>query len=116
MQIRDQPGQPHLIRDLTAIAERSGANAVFGAELLEQQQLFEQWHRYKDGTIDSPALQHSSQLIWLAFEATLQQVVELAIQRGERTPWACTLRVCQKLLKVADASLTLPEIEVGAHQ
>ena len=33
----------HLIRDLTAIAERSGANAVFGFQLLSlQRQLFEQ--------------------------------------------------------------------------
>ena len=50
------------------MAERSGASAAFGAQLLElQQQLFEQWHRYWDGTIDWPALQHSSQPIRLAF-------------------------------------------------
>ena len=36
----------HLIRDLTAISERSGASVAFGAQLLElQQQLFVQWHR-----------------------------------------------------------------------
>jgi transposase len=110
----------HLIRDLTAIAGRSGASAAFGAQLLElQQQLFEQWHRYKGGTIDWPALQHSSQPIRLAFVvedfraavATLQQVVELGIQRGERTPWASTVRTCQKLLKVADALWTFLETE-----
>jgi transposase len=102
----------HLIRDLTAISERSGASAAFGAQLLElQQQLFEQWHRYRDGTIDWPALQHSSQPIRLAFEATLQRVVELGIQRGERTPWASTVRTCQKLLKVADALWTFLETE-----
>ena len=102
----------HLIRDLTAIAGRSGASAAFGAQLLElQQQLFEQWHRYKGGTIDWPALQHSSQPIRLAFEATLQQVVELGVQRGERTPWASTVRTCQKLLKVADALWTFLETE-----
>jgi hypothetical protein len=66
------------------MAERSGASAAFGAQLLElQQQLFEQWHRYRDGTIDWPALQHSSQPIRLAFEATLQRVVELGVQCGE---------------------------------
>ncbi|QPN67089.1 IS66 family transposase [Synechococcus sp. CBW1006] len=38
----------HLIRDLTAIAERPGASAEFGAQLLGlQQQLFGHWHRYK---------------------------------------------------------------------
>jgi len=102
----------HLIRDLTAIAERSGASAEFGDQLLElQQQLFEQWHRYKDGTIDWPVLQHSSQPIRLAFETTLQQVVELGIERGVRTPWANTVRTCQKLMKMADALWTFLEIE-----
>ncbi|MFM9100018.1 MAG: IS66 family transposase, partial [Cyanobium sp.] len=102
----------HLIRDLTAISERSGANAVFGAQLLGlQRQLFEQWHLYKNGSIDWPVLQHSSQPIRLAFEAHLQQVVELGVQRGDRTPWASTVRTCQKLLKVADALWTFLDIE-----
>jgi hypothetical protein len=36
----------HVIRDLTAIAERPGASAEFGAELLGlQQQLFAHWHQ-----------------------------------------------------------------------
>ena len=61
----------HLIRDLTAIAERPGASAEFGAELLGlQQQLFGHWHRYKEGTIDWPALQQSCLPIRQAFEAT----------------------------------------------
>ena len=102
----------HLIRDLTAIAERSGASAAFGAQLLEQQQqLFEQWHRYRDGIISWPVLQQSCRPIRLAFEATLQRVVELGVQRGERTPWASTVRTCQKLLKVADALWTFLETE-----
>ena len=91
----------HLIRDLTAIAERPGASAEFGAQLLElQQQLFGHWHRYKDGTIDWPALQQSCRPIRQAFEATLRRVVELGYQRGERTPWASTVRTCQQLQKV----------------
>jgi transposase len=97
----------HLIRDLTAISERPGASAEFGAQLLElQHQLFEQWHRYKGGTIDWPALQHSSQPIRVAFEATLQRVVELGYQRGEQTPWAKTVRTAQQILQVADALWT----------
>ena len=76
----------HLIRDLTAIAERPGASTQFGAELLGlQQQLFGHWHHYKDGTIDWPSLQQSCQPIRQAFEATLHRVVELGAQRGERT-------------------------------
>jgi transposase len=102
----------HLIRDLTAIAERPGASAEFGAQLLGlQQQLFDHWHRYKDGTIDWPALQQSCRPIRQAFEATLQQVVELGAQRRERTPWASTVRTCRKLLKVTGALWTFLEIE-----
>jgi len=56
-------------------------------------------------------LQQSCRQIRLAFEATLQQVAELGIQRGERTPWASTVRTCQKLLKVADALWTFLEIQ-----
>jgi transposase len=100
----------HLIRDLAAIFERPGASAEFGAQLLElQQQLFGHWHRYKDGTIDWPALQQSCQPIRLAFEATLQRVVELGCQRGERTPWAKTVRTCQQILQLADGLWTFLE-------
>ena len=102
----------HLIRDLTAIAERSGASAQIGAELLElQRQLFAAWHRYKDRTIGWPALQHSCQPIRQAFVATLQRVVELGCQRGEQTPWAKTVRTYQQLLQVADGLWTFLEIE-----
>ncbi|MDM7938095.1 MAG: IS66 family transposase [Cyanobium sp. CZS 48M] len=102
----------HLIRDLVAIAERPGASAEFGAELLGlQQQLFGHWHRYKDGTIDWPALQQSCRPIRQAFVASLQRVVELGYQRGERTPWVSTVRTCQQLLKVADGLWTFLAIE-----
>jgi transposase len=100
----------HLIRDLTAIAERPGASAEFGAELLDlQRQLFDHWHRYKDGKINWPGLQQRCQPIRQAFVATLQRVVELGVQRGERTPWAKTVRTCQQILQVADALWTFLE-------
>ena len=95
----------HLIRDLTAIAERPGASTQFGAELLGlQQQLFGHWHHYKDGTIDWPSLQQSCQTIRQAFEATLHRVVELGAQRGERTPWASMVFTCQQLPSVPCAN------------
>jgi hypothetical protein len=82
----------HLIRDLNAIAERPGASAEFGAELLGlQQKLFGLWHRYKDGTIDWPAFQQRCRPLRKDFDATLQRVVELGYQRGERTPWDKTV-------------------------
>ena len=102
----------HLIRDLTAIAERPGASAEFGAELLGlQQQLFAHWHHYKDGTIDWPALQQGCRPIRQTFEARLQRVVELGYQRDERTPWAKTVRTCQQLLQVVDGLWTFLEVE-----
>ena len=100
----------HLIRDLAAIAERPGASAEFGAELLDlQRQLFDHWHRYKDGTIDWSVLQHRCRPIRQAFVATLQRVVELGYQRGERTPWAKTVRTCQQILQLADGLWTFLE-------
>ena len=101
-----------MIRDLTAIAERQGASGEIGAELLAlQQQLFAQWHRYKDGTIDWPTLHQACVPIRQMFVASLQQVVELGYQRGERTPWAKTVGTCQKLLPVADGLWTFLKIK-----
>jgi transposase len=102
----------HVIRDLTAIAERQGASAQFGAELLAlQQQLFGQWHQWKEGTIDWQTLRRCCWPIRQSFEATLQRVVELGYQRGEQTPWAKTVRTCHKLLKQKEALWTFLEIQ-----
>lgn len=57
------------------------------------------------------ASQEGCRPIRQAFVATLQWVVELGIQRGERTPWAKTVRTCQQLLQVADGLWTFLEIE-----
>ena len=103
-----------MIRDLTAIAERQGASAQFGADLLAlQQQLFGQWHQWKEDTIDWYQLQQDCWLIRLAFEQTLQRVVDLGSQRGEKTPWAKTMRTCHKLLKQKEALWTFLEIQWG---
>ena len=100
----------HLKRDLTAIAERSGASAEFGTQLQQlQRQLFEHWHQWKAGAMDWLALQRSCQPIRLAFEQTLQRVVELGCQRKERSPWASTVRTCQQLLKQKQALWTFLE-------
>jgi transposase len=73
----------HLIRDLVAIAERAGASAEFGAELLGlQQQLFGHWHRYKDGTIDWSTLQQAGGPIRQAFVGTLQRSDNRAAMSG----------------------------------
>ncbi len=70
-----------------------------------------QWHRYKDGTIAWPALQQACGPSLQAFVATLQRVVELGHQSGERTPWAKTVRTCRQILPVADGLWTFLEIQ-----
>jgi transposase len=100
----------HLIRDLTAMAERTGASGEIGLELLGfQQQLFEQWHHWKGCQNNQQQLQDSCLPIRLAFEATLQRVVDMGCQRGERTPWAQTVRTCQQLLQRKQALWTFLE-------
>ena len=102
----------HLIRDLRAIAERQGASAELGAELLAlQRELFAQWHRWKDGTIDWASLRRCCQPLRLAFEQTLQRVVDLGSKRGETTPWARTVSTCGQLLKHKEALWTFLEIQ-----
>jgi transposase len=100
----------HLIRDLTAMAERQGASGEIGLELLAlQQRLFEQWHHWRDGTIEWPQLQQHCRPIRRAFEQALQRVVDLGCQRGERTPWAQTVRTCRQLLQRKEALWTFLE-------
>lgn len=100
----------HLIRDITAIAERSGVSGEIGAELLSlQQQLFEAWHRWKDGSIEWRQLQQACWPIRLAFEQILERVVALGCQKGEKTPWARTVRTCRQLQKQSQAFWTFLE-------
>jgi transposase len=100
----------HLIRDLTAMAERPGASGEIGAALLElQQQLFEHWYRWKDGQIPWPELQDQCRPVRRQFETTLQRAVDLGCERGERTPWAHTVRTCRQLLDLQQALWTFLE-------
>jgi hypothetical protein len=47
----------HLIRHLTAMAERQGASDEIGTALVDpKQQLFERWRQWGDGTIAWPQL------------------------------------------------------------
>jgi hypothetical protein len=100
----------HLIRDLSAMAERSGVSGEIGHALLElQRQLFEHWHQWRDGRIPWLQLQESCGPIRRQFEATLLQAVDLGCERGERTPWAHTVRTCRQLLQRSEALWTFLE-------
>jgi hypothetical protein len=97
----------HIIRDLTAIAERPGASAEMGMRLLSlREQLFERWNRWKVGEIERNQLRQHGQPIRAEFEETLRQVVELGHERGEQTPWAQTVRTCHKLVQGQQALWT----------
>jgi transposase len=105
----------HIKRDLTAIAERSGVSAPVGRDLLElENQLFHQWHRWRDGEIDRQELQSLTAPIRQAFESKLQEASDLGFCKGEKTPWATTVRTCRQILNLAPALWTFlehPEVE-----
>ena len=49
-----------------------------------------------------------------AIEATLKEVSNLGFAKREKTPWACTVRTCRKILKVEPALWTFldhPDVE-----
>ena len=105
----------HIKRDFTAIAERSGVSAQIGQRLLElEQQLFHQWHRWRECQISRQELQTITTPIRQALETTLREVSDLGFAKGEKTPWASTVRTCRQILNVAPALWTFlnhPEVE-----
>ena len=105
----------HIKRDFTAIADRSGVNAQMGKRLLDlERQLFHQWHRWREGQISREDLQTITTPIRQAIETTLREVSDLGFNKGEKTPWATTVRTCRQILKVAPALWTFldhPDVE-----
>jgi transposase len=100
----------HIKRDLIAIAERLGVSAQAGQKLLElEHQLFHHWHRWREGQISRQELQVLTIPIRQAFEAKLREVSDLGFAKGEKTPWASTVRTCRQMLKVAPAFWTFLE-------
>lgn len=100
------------MRDLTAIAEQQGASAEIGAELLApQRELFTEWHQWKSGAIDSDTLRRCCQPMRLAFEKTLQRLVDLGSKRGEAAPWSRTVSTCGQLLKHKEVFWTFLELQ-----
>ena len=100
----------HIKRDLIAIAERLGVSAAVGQTLLElENQLFHHWHRWREGQISRQELQTLTTPIRQAFETKLKEVSDLGFAKGEKTPWASTVRTCRQMLKVAPAFWTFLE-------
>ena len=97
------------------MAERSGASAQVGQRLLElEKQLFEQWHRWREGQINRQELKTFTTPIRQEIETVLHQASDLGFVKGEKTPWASTVRSCREILKVAPALWTFlehPDVE-----
>ncbi len=112
---RRQMSWAHIKRDFTAIAERSCICAEIGQRLFElERQLFHQWHRWREGQISRQDLQAITTPIRQAIETRLKEVSHLGFAKGEKTPWASTVRTCCQILKMAPALWTFldnPEVD-----
>ena len=86
-----------------------------GQRLLElEKQLFEHWHRWREGQINRQELQTFTTPIRQEIETVLCQANDLGFAKGEKLPWASTVRSCREILKVAPALWTFlepPDVE-----
>jgi transposase len=105
----------HLKRDFTRIAERKGVAGDLGQALLAQQQLlFEQWHRVRDGTLTRSEFATIVESIQQQIHTLLLEGSNYPIARGDKTSLAKTVRTCQRLLAVEPAFwtfVTTPGVE-----
>lgn len=94
----------HLIRDFTAIAERSGAARRIGRQLLEEaQRMFAWWHRVRDGTLTRARFKVCMR--------SLRTRVEALLLEGSMLGNTSTARTCAKLLKASEAMWTFVRVE-----
>jgi len=94
----------HLKRDFTKIAQRSGVSQELGAALLKQQeQLFELWHRVRDGTLERTQFLTQVEPIRKTIHQLLTEAADYAIVADEKTPLAKTVGTCRQLLKIEPA-------------
>jgi transposase len=97
----------HLLRDLQAIAERSGASREIGEALLRRgYRLFHWWHRVRDGTLSQELFLEAVARLRVAFVEELESAANLEIAPKEKTPLAQTVRTCAKILALEVALWT----------
>ena len=105
----------HLKREFIKISERSGISAQLGEALVQQQQqLFQLWHRVRDGTLARSDFSESAHQIRTQVKALLQEAADYEISDREKTPLAKTVRTCRQLLKVEPAMwlfVTVADVE-----
>ncbi|MCC5670866.1 IS66 family transposase [Nostoc sp. CHAB 5784] len=94
----------HLKREFTKISERTGVSKELGTALVKQQeQLFELWHRVRDGTLTRSDFIELASCIRSKIKELLLEAADYQITSQEKTPLAKTVRTCRQLLKVEPA-------------
>lgn len=94
----------HLIRDFTAIAEREGASATLGEDLLaEAEKMFRLWHAFKAGRLSRATLR--------VYLRPVQRAVERLLDEGRSSEHPKTAGTCAKLWQVQDALWTFARVE-----
>jgi len=101
---RRQACWAHLKRDFKKIADRPGDSRILGALLLNWvDELFTQWHRFRQGELTR------SELI-VAMEPVRQATEELLSMATESTS-SKTANTCEQILKVKDTLWTFVHVE-----
>ncbi|MHC5831789.1 MAG: IS66 family transposase, partial [Nostoc sp.] len=86
------------------ISERPGVSKEIGnALVIQQEKLFELWHRVRDGTLKRSEFQLLVQQIRNSIKSSLQEAADYEIGSQEKTPLAKTVRTCRQILKVEPA-------------
>ena len=92
----------HLKRDFKKIAERDGKSKAIGLELLAcTRQLFDYWHKVRDGTLSRQAFKQAM--------IPVCRNVEALLEAGSRVQEAKTRGTCLAILKVKAALWTFVE-------
>jgi hypothetical protein len=94
----------HLRRDFQAMVDRGGESARIGQALLAQtRQLFDLWHRVRDGTLSRADFQTALQPIRAQVHDLLQEGATLALAKSSAT--------CANILKLEPALWTFVTVE-----
>lgn len=102
----------HLLRDFTAIAQRSGASKEIGEALLRRgHRLFRLWHQVRDDTRSRAEFQRAIAPLQRGLKKELIAATRLVTPQGSQSPLAKTVRTCEKLLQVESALWTFVEVE-----
>jgi transposase len=96
---RRQLGWAHLLRDIEAMIERGGQSQVIGEALRGQaRQMFQWWHRVRDGTL--------AQTTFARYMWPIRREVERLLEAGQTCGVPKTEGMCREILKVRQALWT----------